>query len=303
MKLWLVMSGRNLWGPAMVAGLAMLAACGDGGGNQFDNPVEHRGYGGFQHCGFFGRFRQLCRRHQPDHADPQRRGGGQGAAGSGPGGSGAVGQFQPVIRESEGAKFWLNVFTKLNNRGLKDCFIACVGGLKGLPEAIETVFAATQVQLSIVHKVRDSLKYVPWKERKAVARDLRTIYAAPSLEAAEAALEAFYERWDAMYPAISASWRADWTRRTVCFDFPPEIRQVIYTTNAIEPLNYSLRKILKNRGAFPSDEAIYKVLYLGLGNVAKKWTRPIQKWTRHSIILLFCSATEWQFAEEVARKN
>lgn len=193
------------------------------------------------------------------------------------------------ISESEGAKFWLRVFTELKNRGMQDCFIACVDGLKGLPEAVESIFPQAQVQLCIVHKVRNSLNFVPWKERKAVARDLRAIYAAPTLTEAEAALEAFSERWGAKYPAISPSWRADWTRLTVFFDYPPEIRKVIYTTNAIESLNYSLRKVLKNRGAFPSDEAIYKVLYLGLQNVAKKWSRPIKNWKAalNQFVILF----------------
>lgn len=193
------------------------------------------------------------------------------------------------ISETEGAKFWLGVFTELKNRGMADCFIACVDGLKGLPEAVESVFPHTQVQLCIVHKVRNSLKFVPWKERKAVARDLRAIYTAPTLDAAQVALDQFSERWDAKYPAISPSWRADWTRLTVFFDYPPEIRKVIYTTNAIESLNYSLRKVLKNRGAFPSDDAVYKILYLGLRNVAKKWTRPIQNWAAalNQFVILF----------------
>lgn len=193
------------------------------------------------------------------------------------------------MSEHEGAKFWLAVFTELKDRGMRDCFVACVDGLKGLPEALETVFANTQVQLCIVHKVRNSLKFVPWKERKAVARDLRAIYTAPSLTAAEAALDRFAERWDEKYPAISPSWRAEWTRLTVFFDYPPEIRKVIYTTNAIESLNYSLRKILKNRGAFPNDDAIYKVLYLGLQNVAKKWSMPIRDWKAalNQFVILF----------------
>lgn len=182
------------------------------------------------------------------------------------------------MSETEGAKFWLSVFNELRNRGMTDCFVACVDGLKGLPEAIEAVYPKAQVQLCIVHKVRNSLRYVPWKERKAVARDLRAIYAAATLEEAEQALEQFAERWDEKYPAISPAWRADWSRLTVFFDYPPEIRRVIYTTNAIESLNYSLRKMLKNRGAFPSDESIYKVLYLGLSRVAKKWTMPIRNW-------------------------
>jgi len=182
------------------------------------------------------------------------------------------------MSENEGAKFWLTVFNDLKNRGVEDCFVACVDALKGLPEAIEAVFPQTQVQLCIVHKVRGSLKYVPWKERKAVAADLRAIYGAATLGEAEQALERFSERWDDKYPAISPSWRADWTRLTVFFDYPREIRKVIYTTNAIESLNYSMRKVLKNRGAFPNDESIMKVLFMGLNNVAKKWTRPIRDW-------------------------
>lgn len=193
------------------------------------------------------------------------------------------------IADSEGAKFWLSVFTELKARGVADCFIACVDGLKGLPEAIETVFTDTQVQLCIVHKIRNSLKYVIWKDRKEVAADLRAIYAAPTREEAGEALERFGEKWDGRYPAISPSWRADWERLTVFFDYPPEIRKVVYTTNAIESLNYSLRKVLKNRGAFPSDESILKVLYLGMQNVAKKWSMPIRDWKAalNQFVILF----------------
>jgi transposase-like protein len=182
------------------------------------------------------------------------------------------------MAENEGAKFWLSAFNDIKNRGVEDCFVACVDGLKGLPEAIEAVYPETQVQLCIVHKVRNALRYVPWKERKAVAADLRAIYGAATLEEAEQALERFAERWDEKYPAITPAWRADWTRLTVFFDFPPEIRRVIYTTNAIESLNYSMRKVLKNRGAFPNDQSIFKLLYLGLNRVAKKWTMPIRNW-------------------------
>ena len=182
------------------------------------------------------------------------------------------------IAENEGAKFWLSVFNELKNRGMQECFIACVDGLKGLPEAVEAVFPQTQVQLCIVHKVRNSLKYVPWKERKVVAVDLRAIYGAATLPEAEQALEHFSERWDSKYPAISPSWKADWQRLTVFFDYTPEIRKVIYTTNAIESLNYSLRRLLKTKGAFPNDEAIRKILYLALGKVSRKWTMPIRNW-------------------------
>lgn len=193
------------------------------------------------------------------------------------------------MSDTEGAKFWLSVFTELKNRGVEDCFVACVDGLKGLPEAIEAVFPQAQVQLCIVHKVRGALKYVPWKERKAVATDLRAIYGAATLAEAEQALERFSARWDAKYPAISPSWRADWERLTVFFHYPPEIRRVIYTTNAIESLNYSLRKVLKNRGAFPNDESICKLFYLALSRIAKKWTMPIRNWKAalNQFVILF----------------
>lgn len=182
------------------------------------------------------------------------------------------------IAKTEGAKFWLNVMTELKNRGMRDCLIACVDGLSGFREAIEAVFPQTAVQLCIVHKVRASLNYVPWKERKAVAADLRRIYAAATLTEAETALDDFARTWDTKYPAISRSWRADWANLTVFFDYPPEIRKVIYTTNAIESLNHSLRKIIKTRGAFPDDEAVMKLLYLALQNVARRWTMPVRDW-------------------------
>jgi transposase-like protein len=193
------------------------------------------------------------------------------------------------IAETEGSKFWLSVFNELKTRGVQDCFIACVDGLKGLPEAIETVFPHTQVQLCIVHKLRNSFKYVPWKDRKAVAKDLRAVYGAMTLSEAEEALERFSEKWDAKYPAISPSWRSEWERLTVFFDYSPEIRKVIYTTNAIESLNYSLRRLLKNRGAFPNDDSIMKILYLAINRVAKKWTRPIRDWKAalNQFVILF----------------
>jgi putative transposase len=193
------------------------------------------------------------------------------------------------LSESEGAKFWLSVFTDLHNRGVQDCFMACVDGLKGLPEAIEAVCPKTQVQLCLVHKVRNSLKDVSWKDRKAVATDLRAIYGAATLQEAEQALDRFAERWDATYPAISPSWLADWDRLTVFFDYPPAIRRAISTTNAIESLNYSLRKVLKGRSAFPNDEAIVKLLYMGLQHVAKKWTQPIRDWKAalNQFVILF----------------
>ncbi|GAO35422.1 transposase [Sulfuricella sp. T08] len=182
------------------------------------------------------------------------------------------------IAQTEGAKFWLQVVTELKNRGVQDIFIACVDGLKGFPEAIEAVFPKTAVQLCIVHLVRYSLNYVSWKLRKAVAADLRTIYSAATVEEAEAKLAEFEEKWGEAYPSIVQSWWRNWERIIPFFDYPPEIRKVIYTTNAIESVNMSLRKITKNRGSFPSDEALLKLFYLALMNISQKWTMPIRDW-------------------------
>lgn len=182
------------------------------------------------------------------------------------------------IAQTEGAKFWLQVITELRNRGVQDIFIACVDGLKGFPEAIETIYPKTAVQLCIVHLVRYSLNYISWKLRKEVALDLRTIYAAATVEEAEQRLDEFEEKWGAAYPSIVQSWRRNWIRIIPFFDYPPEIRKVIYTTNAIESVNMSLRKITKNRGSFPSDEALLKLFYLALNNISKKWTMPIRDW-------------------------
>lgn len=182
------------------------------------------------------------------------------------------------VAENEGAKFWLQVVTELRNRGVQDIFIACVDGLKGFPEAIETVFPFTQVQLCLVHMVRNSLRYVSWKQRKDVAADLKDIYQSPTAEQAEMELMAFEEKWDKTHPSIGQSWRRNWERITPFFAYSPEIRKVIYTTNAIESLNMSLRKVTKNRGSFPNDESMLKLLYLALNNIAKKWTMPIRDW-------------------------
>ena len=154
----------------------------------------------------------------------------------------------------------------------------CVDGLKGFPEAIETVFPHAQVQLCIVHMVRNSLKYVSWKQRKEVATDLKKIYQSSTAEQAEMCLVDFGEKWDKSLPSISQSWRKNWERITPFFAYPPEIRKVIYTTNAIESLNMSLRRVTKHRGSFPNDESILKLLYLALNNIAKKWTMPIRDW-------------------------
>jgi putative transposase len=182
------------------------------------------------------------------------------------------------IAQTEGAKFWLQVVTELKNRGVKDILIACVDGLKGFPEAIESVFPQTVVQLCIVHLVRHSLNYVNWKERKEVARDLKTIYTSATDVEAEQRLAEFSMKWDAKYPMIAKSWHSNWARVIPFFAHPEEIRRVIYTTNAIESLNMSLRKVTKARGSFPNDDAVFKLLYLALRNIAKKWTKPVHDW-------------------------
>lgn len=182
------------------------------------------------------------------------------------------------VADTEGAKFWLSVVTELRNRGVNDIFIACVDGLKGFPEAIETVFPQTEVQLCIVHMVRNSLNFVGWKEKKIVAADLRLIYTAPTAEEAWLRLEDFEAKWGERFQTITRSWRANWSRVIPLFAFPPEIRKVIYTTNAIESLNMTLRKVTKTRGSFPNDEALMKLLYLALRNIAKKWTMPVHNW-------------------------
>ena len=182
------------------------------------------------------------------------------------------------IAQTEGAKFWLSVVTELKNRGVGDIFIACVDGLKGFPEAIESVFPRAEVQLCIVHLVRYSLNFVGWKQRKEVATDLKTIYTSATEAEAEMRLAEFAAKWDAKFPMIARSWRSNWARVIPFFAHPPEIRRVIYTTNAIESLNMSLRKVTKTRSSFPNDEAVLKLLYLALRNIAKRWTMPIHDW-------------------------
>jgi putative transposase len=182
------------------------------------------------------------------------------------------------LAHTEGAKFWLQVVTELRNRGIQDIFIACVDGLKGFPEAIEAVFPKATVQLCIVHMVRHSLNYVSWKCRAEVAGDLKRIYSAATADEAEQYLGEFEAKWDDAYLPIGQSWRRNWQRIIPFFDYPPEIRKVIYTTNAIESVNMSLRKLTKNRGSFPSDESLLKLFYLALRNISKKWTMPIKDW-------------------------
>lgn len=179
---------------------------------------------------------------------------------------------------SEGAKFWLHVITELKNRGVNDIFIICCDGLKGFPEAIEAVFPQTIVQTCVVHMVRNSLCLVSWKTRRTVAQDLKTVYQADTVELAQQALDSFESQWGAQYPSIIKSWRDNWELICPFFAFPRDIRRTIYTTNAIEAINRQLRKALKPKGHFPSDDAVYKVLYLALIQAERKWTMPIRRW-------------------------
>ena len=182
------------------------------------------------------------------------------------------------LNETEGAKFWMSVLTDLKNRGIEDIFIACMDGLTGFPDAVRAVYPKTKVQLCIVHMVRNSTKYVSYKALKEVCRDLRSIYSAVNEEEALEALDDFGKKWNSKYPMIQRSWEAYWNDLSEFFKYPEEIRRVIYTTNAIESLNASLRKVTKNRAAFPDDEAIIKIMYLAISKAAKKWTMPIRNW-------------------------
>jgi putative transposase len=182
------------------------------------------------------------------------------------------------LAENEGAKFWLSVLTELKNRGLQDILIACVDGLKGFPDAINSVFPQTHIQLCIIHMVRNSLKYVAWKDYKAVTSGLKTVYQAPTEEAALMALDAFAKVWDDRYPQISKSWRAHWENLNTLFSYPPDIRKAIYTTNAIESLNSVIRAAIKKRKVFPTDDSVRKVIYLAIKDASKKWSMPIQNW-------------------------
>ncbi|GAB7263440.1 IS256-like element ISEc39 family transposase [Dickeya ananatis] len=174
------------------------------------------------------------------------------------------------LAENEGAKFWLNVLTELKNRGLQDILIACVDGLKGFPDAINSVYPQTHIQLCIIHMVRNSLKYVSWKDYKDITSGLKAVYRAPTEEAALMALEAFAGVWDEKYPQISKSWRTHWENLNTFFGYPPDIRKAIYTTNAIESLNSVIRQAIKKRNVFPTDDSVRKVIYLAIQSASKK---------------------------------
>jgi putative transposase len=182
------------------------------------------------------------------------------------------------LEANEGAKFWLKVITELKNRGLEDIFIACCDGLKGFPEAIEAVFPKTVVQTCIVHMIRNSARFVSWKERQSLCRDLKRVYGAPTEEAALVALGELEVSWGKSHPAITASWRRNWERVRPFFAFPLDVRRILYTTNAVESLNFTLRKVIKTKGHFPTDEAATKLLYLALRNVEKKWVNAPSSW-------------------------
>ena len=182
------------------------------------------------------------------------------------------------IEQNEGSKFWMGILNELKNRGVQDILIAAVDGLTGFPDAINAVFPKTEVQLCIVHMIRNSLKYVPYKDRKEVTGGLKEIYLAPSEDAAKTALEKFGEKWDVKYPAISKSWRSRWNEVIPYMKFSPEIRKAIYTTNAVESLNYTLQRNLKTRQSFPNDEAAMKLVFMILRRISKRWTMPIRNW-------------------------
>ncbi len=182
------------------------------------------------------------------------------------------------MSENEGAKFWLSVLTELQNRGVKDILIACVDGLTGFPDAINAVFPKTKIQLCIVHMVRNSMKYVPYKDYKAVARDLKKIYQSATEDEALQALDDFSNTYDSKYPQISKSWYKHWDNLNTIFDYPEDIRKAIYTTNAIESVNSVIRKVIKKRKLFPTDNSAKKVVYLAIQNASKKWTMPIRNW-------------------------
>jgi transposase-like protein len=182
------------------------------------------------------------------------------------------------LSENEGAKFWMGVLTDLKNRGVVDIFIACMDGLTGFPDAVRAVFPMTKIQLCIVHMVRNSTKFVSYKDLKAICKDLKKIYTASTEEEALLSLDDFGEAWNSKYPMIHKSWETHWGDLNEFFNYPEEIRRVIYTTNAIESLNFSLRKVTKNRAAFPTDESIYKIMYLAINKISMKWTMPIRNW-------------------------
>lgn len=184
------------------------------------------------------------------------------------------------ISEHEGANFWLQVLTDLANRGVKDVLIACVDGLKGFPEAIEATFPGAEVQLCVVHQIRNSLKYVGSKNQKEFMADLKRVYKASSKDLAETELEILAGKWNDTYPIVIKSWRNNWQRLSQFFKYPEDIRRIIYTTNTIEAVHRQFRKLTKTKGAFPNQDSLLKLLYLGIQNASRKWTMPVQNWSQ-----------------------
>ena len=183
------------------------------------------------------------------------------------------------ISENEGANFWLQVLTDLSNRGVADILIACIDGLKGFPEAIETIFPKTEVQLCVVHQIRNSLKYVGSNNQKEFMADLKRVYKAASKDLAESELDKLEDKWNDKYPIVIKSWRNNWERLSQFFKYPEDIRRIIYTTNTIEAVHRQFRKLTKTKGAFPNQDSLLKLLYMGIQNASKKWTMPVQNWS------------------------
>jgi putative transposase len=184
------------------------------------------------------------------------------------------------LGKTEGAKFWLSIVSELRSRGVQDILIACVDGLKGFPEAIESVFPQSEIQICMVHMVRNSMKFVSWKDRKEIAAGLKDVYQAPTEEAGRMALDTFAAKWDGKYPMVSRSWYENWPRVIPLFSCPQEIRRLIYTTNAIESLNNTLKKTLKTKYCFPTDEAAIKQVYLSVLRAIRKWGLPVRDWNK-----------------------
>ena len=182
------------------------------------------------------------------------------------------------LADTEGAKFWMSVLTDIKNRGVEDILIACMDGLTGFPDAVKAVFPNTHIQHCIVHMIRNSTKFVSYKDLKAVCRDLKEVYSAINAESGHEALEEFGKKWNDKYPMIQASWERNWNDLTEFFNYPKDIRRAIYTTNAIESLNFSLRKVTRNKSSFPDDDSIYKVMYLAIKNASTRWTMSIKDW-------------------------
>lgn len=182
------------------------------------------------------------------------------------------------LADTEGAKFWMSVLTDIKNRGTDDILIACMDGLTGFPDAVKAVFPDTHIQHCIVHMIRNSTKFVSYKDLKAVCRDLKEVYSAINAESGHEALEEFGKKWNDKYPMIQASWERNWNDLTEFFNYPKDIRRAIYTTNAIESLNFSLRKVTRNKSSFPDDDSIYKVMYLAIKNASTRWTMSIKDW-------------------------